>query len=184
MSDAYIGEIRMFAGNYAPVGWMMCQGQVLPISQYTALFSILGATYGGNGVSDFALPHFGGRMPVGLGKAPTVTTSYVLGQVDGAETVTVLASNMPAHTHTLGATSQQGVTNVPGPSTYLAAVTDAAGSPVNIYGDTGNASTPLNTTLAPQSLSVTGGSAPLDIRNPYLALSFIICVSGEYPPHP
>lgn len=183
MSDAYVGEIRIFAGNYAPVGWLMCQGQELSISQYQLLFSIIGTTYGGNGVSTFQLPHFGGRMPVGQGQAPGVGSFYALGEFGGQETVSVLASNMPAHTHTLGATSKPGTTNVPGPDTYLAAVTDSAGSPVNIYGEVNNPATPLNTSLAPTTLSATGGATPIALRNPYLALSFIICAEGYYPPH-
>jgi len=184
MSDAYVGEIRIFAGNYAPNNWLMCQGQLLSISQNTLLFSIIGTTYGGDGISTFALPHFGGRVPVGQGKAPTVSAPFVVGQTAGNERVSVLSSNMPTHTHSLGATTQPGITNVPGPLTYLAAVTDAAGSPVNIYGDINDAAnTPINTSMSAQSLSSVGGSIPVEIRNPYLALSFIICVTGLYPPH-
>ncbi|NIE74163.1 phage tail protein [Pantoea sp. Ap-967] len=181
MSDAYLGEIRVFAGTYAPVGWLLCQGQLLQIAQYQALFSIVGTTYGGDGRTTFGLPNFSGRAPVGTGKAPIVSAAFVAGQQAGVAVATVLSANMPAHTHSMGATTQKATTHIPGPTTLLAAVEDAAGSPVNIYGETNNSSTPLNITLSPQSTTVAGASLPVDVQNPYLTLSLIICTEGFYP---
>src|SRR5580692_9941987 len=98
MSDQYLGEIRIFAGNFAPVGWALCQGQVLPISEYSALFSIIGTTYGGNGTTTFNLPNLAGRCVRGLGTSTTGTT-YVEGQAAGTENVTLLQANLPPHAH-------------------------------------------------------------------------------------
>src|SRR5690349_13883210 len=100
MSEPFIGEIIMFAGNFAPRGWAFCQGQILSIAQNTALFSILGTTYGGNGQTTFALPDFRGRVPVGQGQGPGLS-SYVLGEVSGTESTTLLTTNMPVHNHGL-----------------------------------------------------------------------------------
>ncbi|WP_205300220.1 phage tail protein [Pantoea sp. Tr-811] len=184
MSDAYLGEIKIFAGTYAPVNWLLCQGQILPISQNEALFTIIGTTYGGDGITTFALPNFSGRMPVGTGQAGNVSKSFVLGQQSGATDVNVLTANMPAHAHSMGASSLKATVSVPGPNSYLAAVEDAAGSPVNIYGQTSDPTTKVDITLSPQSTSPAGSSLPVNVANPYLALSFIICTAGLYPTRP
>ncbi|MBH3386945.1 MULTISPECIES: phage tail protein [Pseudomonas] len=181
MSDPFIGEIKMFAGSYAPQDYAMCQGQLLPISQNAALFSLLGTTYGGNGQATFGLPHFGGRAPIGQGaKAPDVAAPFALGQAGGVENVTLLNSNMPMHTHLQVASQAMATTDKPGPNTYLAAAVDGSGNAVNVYGE----SLVEPTSMAPQSIQVTGGSTPFAVRNPYLAVSFIIALQGIYPPHP
>ena len=102
--DEYMAVIKFFAGNYAPQGYMYCQGQLLPVSQYSALFALLGVTYGGNGQTNFALPNFGGRVPVGTGQS-SGTSNYQLGQIGGAENITLNINNLPTHTHTATATS-------------------------------------------------------------------------------
>src|SRR5215207_9632471 len=107
MSEPFIGEIRMFGGNFAPRGWAFCEGQLLSIAQNTALFSILGTTYGGNGTTTFALPDLRGRVPIQPGQGPGLSP-YTLGQMSGQENVTLLITNIPAHTHTLGASGGQG----------------------------------------------------------------------------
>ena len=183
MSDAYVGEIRIFAGNYAPRSWLLCQGQLLSIAQNAALYTVIGTAFGGDGVNTFALPHFGGRMPVGTGTLASSGRTFNVGQTAGNEFVTVLNSNMPVHTHALGASTKPGVTNKPGPNTNLAVALDAAGTPINIYGEVDNPATPVNTVLAPQVVSSTGGSIPISVRNPYMTLSFIICIEGIFPPH-
>ncbi|NIE74162.1 phage tail protein [Pantoea sp. Ap-967] len=178
MSEPYIGEVKMFAGNFAPYGYALCQGQIIPVSQNSALFAILGTYYGGNGTSNFALPNLAGRAPLGQGQS-TSGASYVVGQAAGQESVSLLQSNMPAHTHKLTGTTASGVTNVPSPTTFLASAEDAAGTPLNIYG-----SAAPNTTLLPSLLATTGGSQPFSVRNPYVAISFIIALSGEWPSRP
>lgn len=179
MSDAFIGEIKMFGGNFAPRGYSMCYGQLLSIQQNSALFSILGTSFGGDGVNTFGLPHFGGRSPIGQGAAaPGVPTVYDIGESGGVESTTLLSVNMPVHVHLQQATGETATTDKPGPNTFLAAAVDGGGNAVNIYG-TSIAKSP--TTLAPQSLSPAGGSQPFSIRNPYQAVSFIIALVGEYP---
>src|SRR5271166_5833783 len=102
MADPFLGEIRIFGGTFAPLGWAFCQGQLLPIAQNTALFSLLGTTYGGDGVSNFALPDLRGRVPMGMGQGPGLSP-YVQGQMGGAESVTLTTQQMPPHSHSVGA---------------------------------------------------------------------------------
>ncbi len=183
MSDPFIGEIKMFAGNFAPYGFALCQGQLMPISQNTALFAILGTTYGGDGRSTYGLPNLGGITPIGQGQAPG-SDLYAWGESGGAESTTLLTSNMPNHTHPVRASLSGGVTNIPSPTAFLAAAADAAGTPANIYGSTADTNTPRNITLLPQSVSVAGGTLPFSLRNPYLTITFIIALFGEYPVKP
>src|SRR4051812_21623869 len=169
MSDPYIGEIRMFGGNFAPVGWLLCQGQLLPISQYDALFNLIGTTYGGDGQETFNLPDLRGRVPVHQG-AGAGLSSYVLGQEGGVESVTLTTSQLPGHTHSfVGTTNQAGTTNAP---TNL--VGQNPGS--NIYVED-----QAFVALAPQSLLSQGGSQPHDNLQPYLSVNFIIALEGIYP---
>lgn len=173
MSEPFIGEIIMFAGNFAPRGWAFCQGQLLSIAQNTALFSILGTTYGGNGQTTFGLPDFRGRVPVGQGTGPGLS-SYVLGELSGVENTTILSSQMPPHTHVA--------------TVSLKASTAAANDtlPTNNYLADGNAyQTATDTTMNPGAVtvsnSIAGGGQPISILQPFLCINFIIALEGIFP---
>lgn len=160
----------MFAGNFAPRNWALCNGQILPISQNTALFSILGTTYGGNGQTTFALPDLRSRVPVhpgqGLGLSP-----YTLGQQGGTETVTLLSNQMPAHTHLLACNgSSAGATS---------ATNNFSGSLAR--GATGTYAATSDNTMNPAAIGVAGGSQPHENLQPFLAVNFIIATSGLFP---
>ena len=165
MADPFVGEIRMFGGSFAPQGWAFCNGQLVQISQYDALFNLIGTTYGGDGQSTFALPNLQGRVPVHQG------ATFVMGQAAGAETVTLTLNQMPQHSHTLQASMNPGnQTNPPGNA--LAAV--VAGS-AYVQGI-------ANVALASGSVSpAPGGSQPHGNLQPYLCVSFIISLFGIYP---
>jgi microcystin-dependent protein len=170
MADPFLGEIRMFCGNFAPIGWALCQGQLLSISQNTALFSILGTTFGGNGTTTFGLPDLRGRVPINFGQGPGLS-SYNLGEMSGSENVTLLASQMPAHTHAVGAvTGNQGSTSHPN-GQYLA----SSGSAV-IY----NSGPPDSAMNAGMNQSA-GGSQPHSNIQPFLCVNFIIALQGIFP---
>jgi microcystin-dependent protein len=162
MSQAYVGEIRMFAGNFAPAGWMFCQGQLLPISEYETLFNLIGTTYGGDGQSTFALPDLRGRLPVHQG------SEFVLAQNGGAETVTLTTNQMPAHTHTVSATTNPNTASLPN-GNFLAAGPD-------IY----DLNRPGTNTMA-AAIGPAGGSQPHDNFQPYLCVSFILSLFGIFP---
>jgi microcystin-dependent protein len=173
MGSPFIGEIRMFGGNFAPVNWAFCNGQTLSIAQYTALFSLIGTTYGGDGVQTFNLPNLQSRVPVHQGNGPGGT--YVIGQPAGAEAVILTPQQMPSHTHTLGA-ANTGETEVPTNSTIPAlATSNQAG--VAVYGPV-----PTNTNLNPNTIRNDGGGQPHSNIQPYLALNFIISLLGIFPP--
>lgn len=163
----YIGEIKMFAGNFAPQGWAICSGQLLSIAQNTALFSILGTTYGGNGQTTFALPDLRGRVPVGMGQGPGLS-SYMLGQAAGSETITLLTSNLPAHSHPVLAEVTPGTTASPA-NAYLAntGAVDREFAATNsiTMGNTGSV----------------GNNIPVDNIQPYVTINFIIALQGIYP---
>lgn len=169
MSDPFIGTIRLVAFNFAPVGWAMCQGQILPIQENTALFSLLGTYFGGDGVNNFGLPDLRGRIAIGQGQGPGLA-NYTQGQPGGAETVTLAGSDAPSHTHTLMAAASV-TTPDPGPSVVLG--TPAAA--VRLYG--AGAATPLAST----SVAPFGSSVPHENRQPYLALNYIIALNGIFP---
>jgi len=176
--EGTIGEIRMFAGNFAPRTWAFCQNQILSIAQNTALFSILGTTYGGNGQTTFALPDFRGRVAVGTGQGPGLP-SVTLGEMAGTPTVTLTTNNMPAHNHGLtGAVSMvanggtDGLTDDPAGRRLAGA---------NIYTNFTNepaTMVPLQSTL---TVGVSGGSQPFSIMPPYLGMNYIICLFGIFP---
>lgn len=169
MSEPFIAEIRIFAGNFAPRGWAFCNGQLLPVSQNTALFSLIGTTYGGDGRTTTALPNLEGRAPMHPGRGPGLTDRR-LGQSGGVETVTLTEAQLPNHTHALNA------------SVRLANQDDAnaaypALAPVeNLYGDPANLRA-----MAPSSMDHTGGSQAHNNMQPYLAINFIIALVGLYP---
>lgn len=169
MADPFVAEIRAFPFNFAPVGWAMCDGQLLPISQNTALFSLIGVYYGGNGTSNFALPNLQGSLPIGYGQSPGLSP-YDLGQRGGATTVTLLTTEMPQHTHSLLTDSFNGPdTNAPGNA--------ALSTPVSMYTKT---ATPL-VQMAAQAITYTGGSQPHNNLMPYLTLNFCIALQGIFP---
>jgi microcystin-dependent protein len=177
-SQPYIGAIFLFAGNFAPRGYQLCAGQLLAIQQYAALFSILGTSYGGNGTTTFGLPDLRGRGAVGQGQGPGLT-DIVLGEVAGTETVSVLTSNMPAHNHLVNVVSGAGNQSVP-TNNFPAALGVAHPVP-DFPTTTAYASSGANATMAPTTLSMTGSGIPLQIRNPYLGLNYIIAITGLYP---
>ena len=168
MSDPFVAEIRMFGFNFAPTGWAQCNGQLMPISQNTALFALLGTYYGGDGKSTFALPNLQGGVPVHSGQGQGLS-EYFLGQQGGAEFVTLLESEMPVHSHTYGVTEEVGASNNPG--------NNAPGAGSAIY------ATPANMgQMAPQTLSPAGGSLPHNNMMPYLVVNFCIAMQGVFPP--
>lgn len=168
MSDPYIGEIRMFGGNFAPEGWQLCDGSTLAISDYEALYTLLGTTYGGDGQTSFKVPDLRGRWPVHQGSLAGVSTP--LGQVAGNESVTLLPTQMPSHTHAFKATASAATTANPAGGTL------AQTTPASLYLDDDP-----GVSLAGQALGITGGGQPHENRSPYLAVNFIISLYGIYP---
>ncbi|GLQ91421.1 phage tail protein [Dyella acidisoli] len=201
MSDPFLGEIRMVGFTFAPIGWAMCNGNLMSISQNNALFALLGTTYGGNGTSTFGLPDLQGRSPVGTGNG--IGLSPILpGEKAGTESTALLVTQMPAHTHTTGGAnvtvtgsasipacssptsgSQSGT---PGPTTVLG-TSVAGGRPGELYTTTASNTNllPFNVqstgTVAGGTTGATGGSQPFSIRNPYLGLTCIIALQGIFP---
>jgi microcystin-dependent protein len=180
-TDQFVAEIRMFPFNFAPAGWAFCDGQLLPISQNTALFSLLGTTYGGNGQSTFALPNLQGDAPMQHGQGSGLSQRF-LGEQSGVESVTLLQSEMPVHAHALhGCDSDAGD---PGndPTGELPAKgywdSGTAGGIVGAYSDSASGAV----AMAPQALSLAGGSLPHNNMQPYLTLNFCIALQGIFPP--
>lgn len=180
MVDCYVGEIRAFAGNYAPEGWALCNGAILSVQQYETLFSLIGATYGGDGQTTFALPNLCGRTPVGKGQG-TGLSNYNLGQTGGAEMVTLSVANLPAHSHPVNVSTEDANTNSPA-GNYLAAPVAATGtSAVVMYMPetaTQFAKAPLDDNSI--SVSVGRGGAHTNLM-PYMTISYIIALTGLYP---
>ncbi len=188
MSEPFLGEIRMVGFNFNPQGWAFCQGQLLPIAQNTALFSLLGTTFGGNGQTNFALPDFRGRSPVGMGNGPGLTP-IVQGEMSGTESTTLLQSQMPIHTHMATATSTLAVGSTasnpalaPSATNSVLAASGAGPGSATIWSDT--LTGPVDITN-PQTVTVTvtpaGGSQSVPLRNPYLGTNFIIALEGIFP---
>ena len=178
--DAYMAEIRLFAGTFAPQNWMLCQGQTLAINQFTALFSILGTTYGGNGTTTFMLPDLRGRVPVGMGQGPGLP-NVVEGQVAGAAAVTLTTQNMPAHAHTFAQNASTNSADQSSPAAGIPAV-PAATVGRGVAPTFGYTQTAANTTMPAQPTGMAGGNQPVSVMQPYLGLNYIICISGIYPP--
>ncbi|MEI9992433.1 MAG: tail fiber protein [Rhizomicrobium sp.] len=180
MSNAFIGQISMFGGNFAPRSFMFCNGQLLPIGQYQALFSLIGTTYGGNGTTNFALPNLQSRLPLHYGAGPGLS-SYVLGQAAGVEYVTITTSTTPAHSHVLVASKGNANTGTVG-SGVLPAVANGNITPTYFYAAQMQGQPALQiVTLDPHSASLVGGNGPHANLMPSLAISFIICVQGIFP---
>ena len=164
MAQPYVGEIRMFAGNFAPTGWMFCEGQLLPISENETLFQLIGTTYGGDGESTFALPDLRGRLPIHQGNG------FILAETGGAEEITLTVSQIPAHAHPLLATGNAGAQSNP------AAQVLARDTGTDLYGTD---SPYVN--MGPQAIGPTGGSQPHTNFQPYLCVDFIISLFGIFP---
>ena len=167
MSEPFLAEIRMFGFTFAPRGWALCDGQILPIAQNQSLYSLLGTTYGGDGRTSFALPDLRGRTPI------HVSTQHPLGQRSGSETHTLTAREMPAHAHAWRTAADPADLQAPGPNRSMTR------SSVNAY-----APGPASTNLAAEMLNPQGGNLPHNNRQPYLGLTFIIALQGVYPPRP
>jgi microcystin-dependent protein len=181
MSDQFVAEIRIFPFNFAPTGWAFCDGQLLPISQNTALFSLLGTTYGGDGKSTFALPDMQGNAPMQQGQGQGLSLRD-LGEISGVETVTLLQTQIPVHNHQLqGCDSNATAVN---PAGLLPAMgLWEAGTAFGVVGAY-SATTPANAVMAPQALAVAGGGLPHNNMQPYLTLNFCIALQGIFPPRP
>ena len=169
MADPFVAEIRIFPFNFAPKGWALCDGQLMPLAQNTALFSLLGTTYGGDGKSNFALPDLQGRVPMHPGQGPGLSL-HDLGETGGAETVTLLESEIPAHSHTLRGSSL--LSDTPSP----------AGNTLARFPNAYQSSVANLVSMAPESLPPAGGDQPHNNLQPYLTLHFCIALQGVYPP--
>jgi len=171
--DPFVAEIRIFPFNFAPKGWAFCDGQILPLSQNTALFSLLGTTYGGDGKSNFALPDLQGRAPMHPGQGPGLSL-HDLGETGGSETVSLLESEIPSHSHTVMANAAVGNRTTP-----------AANSISRVTGSTpfvpGSPAPPI-ITMSPNSIAPAGGDQPHNNMQPYLTLNFCIALQGVFPP--
>lgn len=164
MAQPYVGEIRMFAGNFAPAGWMFCEGQLLPISEYETLFQLIGTTYGGDGQNTFALPDLRGRVPIHQGNG------FILAETGGAEEITLTVNQIPAHSHPQRASAATATQNAPATNVFAQAAT------VDAYVTSGPF-VPLNS----QSNTPVGGNQPHTNFQPYLCLNFIISLFGIFP---
>jgi microcystin-dependent protein len=167
VADPFLGEIKLLPYNFAPKGWAMCNGQIMPINQNTALFSLLGTTYGGNGTSTFALPDLRGRVPIHLGQGPGLST-YTEGQIGGTETSTLVTGNLPSHNHALqagtNATTKNPTNSYPGFASGGSSYTD----------------TPTGT-MNPAAVSPTGSGQPFNNVQPFLVLNWCIALEGIFP---
>jgi microcystin-dependent protein len=174
MADPFVAEIRIFPFNFAPNGWAWCDGQLMPISQNTALFALLGTTYGGNGHTNFALPDLQGRAPMHPGQGPGLSL-YDLGQSGGSETVTLQTSEMPAHSHTLQGQAVPGDSASPADGTYARPI---GATPYRAPAGANTAA------MAPQALVPNGGDLPHNNMQPYLTCYFCIALQGIFPSRP
>jgi microcystin-dependent protein len=171
MADPFVAEIRMFPFNFAPKGWAWCDGQLMPLSQNTALFSLLGTTYGGDGKSNFALPDLQGRAPMHPGQGPGLSL-HDLGETGGSETVTLLQSEIPAHSHALRTAIDAAEDTSPAGNSL------AQSAEGNMYTMTGVGTAQM----APQAIAPTGGDQPHNNLQPYLTVYFCIALQGVFPP--
>jgi microcystin-dependent protein len=171
MADPFVAEIRIFPFNFAPKGWAFCDGQLLPLSQNTALFSLLGTTYGGNGKSNFALPDLQGRAPMHPGQGPGLSL-HDLGETGGSDTVSLLESEIPSHTHACRVSSDQAGLQGPSPARTIA-------RSVNGFAYVAG---PANVNMAPEVLAPAGGDQPHNNLQPFLTFNFCIAMQGVFPP--
>lgn len=171
MSQPFLGQVVPVAFGFAPVGWLPCDGRLIAIDAYSALFNLLGTTFGGDGAQTFGLPNLSGAVAVGAGQGPSLQP-YLPGQTGGSEAVTLTANQLGSHGHTMQASSTAGTLNTPGPAAVLASSQAA----VPVYGS----ATPA-VPMAAAALAANGGSQPHENRQPYLAVNYIIAVEGIYP---
>ena len=172
MGQPFVGEIRMFAGNFPPNGWMFCEGATLPIAENEVLFQLIGTTYGGDGEETFNLPNLASRVPIHMGTGPDGTT-YQIGELAGTEQETLTVQQIPSHNHVVGATST-GQQLSPLDATFAIATSTQAGA--NIYNPG-----PANVPLVPASIQPTGGSQPHENCQPFLCINYIISLFGVFP---
>jgi len=178
MQDPFVGQITVFPYSFAPSGWLECAGQLVPVTQYTTLFALIGTYYGGNGTSNFGLPDLRGRVPLGMGQL-TGGSDYVIGEIGGVESVQIDTSHMAIHNHTLNATTAQGSVDDPTGQILAAPFVGGrggGGSKSSVY----NPGT-SNTTLVQQSLGITGGDLPHNNVQPFLVFRPCIAWRGVYP---
>jgi microcystin-dependent protein len=169
--NPFLGQILMVAFNFAPLGWALCNGQLMPINQNQALFSLLGTTFGGNGTTDFALPNLQGRVPVHMGS--NGSSNYVMGQIGGAESVALSVNNLPSHNHTANCSTALGP--VADPARCFWAQANTAGVATPSYAGTATAS------MAATAIGNTGSNLPISVVDPYLCVNFIIALQGIFP---
>ena len=173
MTDQYVGEIRSFGFNFAPVNWALCNGQILPISQYAALYSLLGTYYGGNGTSTFGLPNLQGSVPMCWGTGATGTT-YAIGEITGSASVTLISGQIPMHSHPVQVSAATtGFNDAPSSSVWL-----GDSGPARAYSTTGSPNTPLSS----NAIGPAGGGQAHENRQPFLTINFCIAMNGIYPP--
>ena len=171
--DPYLGDIRLFAGSFAPAGWVICDGRLLPISQNDALYAIVGTTYGGDGINTFAVPDLRGRLPVGQGSGAGLTPR-VIGQQFGVESVTLITTQIPSHNHTLNGSTSAPSTS-PSPAGTVFAHSDA--DKIYVSSPTG----PVPETMNPATVQATGGTQPHNNIMPTTAINYIMCTAGIFP---
>ena len=180
--DALIGEIRAFPYNFAPLGWLPCNGAVYQVAQYTPLAAVIGNLYGGTPGKTFAVPNLAGVALAGVGTTPSGTTNYQQGVNVGTETVTLTTAQIPAHNHVFNGAVGGGSTRtaIPGATSYIS---NFANSGTNVLGYVPVA-TGINSTLAPQAIATSGGSTPHENRSPFLAIGYFINIDGDFPVKP
>ena len=174
--EGTLAEVRMFAGNFAPRGWQLCNGQLLSIAQWTAVFALVGTTYGGNGQTTFAIPDFRGRIALGTGTGPGLP-SIQLGEVSGTENTTLIITNLPMHNHTLnGTVNMQANAN----GTIVSDGTNRQPGPVSVFSN-GATLAPMASASANLAIGFTGANQPFNNRCPYIGINYIMCVEGIFP---
>jgi len=178
MADQFLGEIRMVGFNFAPSGWALCNGQLLSISQYAALFSLLGTQFGGNGTSTFALPNLQSRAPIHQGQGVGLSL-YSMGEETGVETVNLLYNEMAQHNHTLGVSTAHGTS--PNPTNSILGLTASGTGRVPPPGNLDFVAAPGNVTMSPATIGNAGGNMPHTNVQPYLTINFVIALTGIFP---
>ena len=170
MAQPYVGEIRIFAGNFAPAGWMFCQGQALSISENEVLFQLIGTTYGGDGQSTFNLPNLASRIPIHQGQGPGISQNYIIGEMAGVESVTLTVQQIPTHTHPIQVSTDSGTQSAPANEVL------GANPSVQIY-RAGNPSQSFD----PSAVAPVGGSQPHENMQPFIVINYIISLFGIFP---